>query len=166
MNYETMKKQKKKQKPKNPQTSCLVHTTQVWNNSSGTLKAKGQYFSYRWIIVLYSHKALSISHILLDNFSLFTKGAQYFSYRCVFFLYSQKALSISHIGGFFFLYSQKALSISHIVGYFFFILKRGSVFLISVCIFSLFSKGALFLIAVGNISLFSKGAQYFSYIVG
>ena len=81
-----------------------------------SLFSKGsQYFSYRWVIFLYSpkalmsicicwvcclysQKALSISHILLGNFSIFSKGAQYFSYRCVIFLYSQKALmSISHI---------------------------------------------------------------------
>jgi hypothetical protein len=77
--------------------------------------------------------ALSVSHILLGNFSLISKGAHYFSYRWVIFFYFQKVLSISHmlLGNFsifskdaqyfsypyrwaIFHYSQETPSISHV----------------------------------------------------
>jgi hypothetical protein len=71
-----------------------------------------------WKFFLYSQKALSISHILLGNFPIFSKGAQYFSNRRIIFLYSQKAF----------------MNISPMLGIFFYILKRRSVFLICLVI--------------------------------
>ena len=100
-----------------------------------------------WKLFLYSQKALSISHILLGNFPIFSKGAQYFSHRWIIFLYSQKAF----------------LNISPMLGIFFFILKRCSVYFICLVIF-LYSQKALSISHMfGNFAMFSKGAQYFLY---
>ena len=58
-----------------------------------------QYFSYCWVIFLYSQKVFSISH-MLGIFSIFSKGAQYllYPYRWVIFLYFPiKPPSISHV---------------------------------------------------------------------
>ena len=100
-----------------------------------------------WKCFLYSQKALSISHILLGNFPIFSKCAQYFSHRWIIFLYSQKAF----------------MNISPMLGIFFFILKRCSVYF-TCLVFFLYSEKALSISHMfGNFAMFSKGAQYFLY---